>query len=198
MKNLKVFATGLFIVLTAVEPIWAQGSQEAGTSRASLEGERELGVRDLGLKLNPQLGVGSFEYSGAQGGSNQKMSGGLTIEAGSTPLRKMETGLLVLQTNGSSMLTIPMLAKIRLVTMKAQSWYAKFGFMPAFELGDKKETNNIDVLGSLGIGGRLAFTRKADLIIDATYNRGTIDALRANGSNFNQGFLVLAGMSFSI
>lgn len=164
-----------------------------------MEEVREPRLSDLGMKLNPQLGVSSFEYSGKNAGeAKQKLSGGVTVEFGASQ-RKLETGLVVLQTQGSTLLTLPMMAKLRVLSMRAQSWYGKFGFMPAFEISSsRKDTNNIDVLGSIGAGGRLMFNQKSDFIIEATYNRGLMDGLRGGGENYNQGFLVMAGMSFNI
>jgi len=200
MKKIVFPTLGLLMLLTAVQPILAQ-STDAGSITTSVEEERSPRLSDLGMKLNPQLGVSSFEYSGKNttGGSEQKLSGGLTVEFGGSP-RKMETGLVILQTQSSTMLTLPMMAKLRVLSMRAQSWYGKFGFMPAFELSSSRnrETNNIDVLGSIGAGGRLMFNKKSDFIIEATYNRGLMDALRTSGQNYNQGVLVMAGMSFSI
>jgi hypothetical protein len=198
MKKLVIWTLALAMLLTVVQPVLAQ-SADVGNSSSSIDELREPRLSDLGMRLNPQLGVSGFEYSGKNGGeSKQKLSGGVTVEFGGAP-RKMETGLLVLQTQGSTRLTLPMMAKLRVLQMRAQNWYGKFGFMPAFELSSsRKDTNNIDVIGSIGAGGRLMFTKKTDLIIEGTYNRGLLDGLRGAGENFNQGFLVMAGMSFNI
>lgn len=194
MKKLIISMTALAMLLTLVEPVLAQG-----TSSTSIDELREPRLSDLGMKLNPQAGVSSFEYSGKNAGqSKEKLSGGLTVEFGGAP-RKLETGLVVLQTQGSTLLTLPMMAKLRVLSMRAQSWYGKFGFMPAFEVSSSRnDTNKIDVLGSVGAGGRLMFTKSSDFIIEATYNRGLMDGLRGSGENYNQGFLVMAGMSFNI
>jgi hypothetical protein len=194
MKKLIILMAGVAMLLTVVEPVWAQG-----TSSTSIDELREPRLSDLGMKLNPQLGVSSFEYSGKNAGqAKEKLSGGLTVEFGGAP-RKLETGLVVLQTQGSAMLSLPMMAKLRVLSMRAQSWYGKFGFLPAFEISSSRnDTNKIDVLGSVGAGGRLMFTKSSDFIIEATYNRGLMDGLRGSGENYNQGFLVMAGMSFNI
>lgn len=199
MKLLKFTAATVLMLLTVVQPVWAQSS-EASTISAPLEEESSPRLRDLGVAINPQLGVSNFEYSDTRSDSKTKLSGGLTFEFGGSQ-RKMETGLLAVQNEFSTLLTIPMMAKLRLISMKAQSWYAKFGFMPAFELAStrNRQTNDIDVLGAIGLGGRLAAAKNADFIIEATYNRGLMDSLRSNnGENYNQGVLVMAGMSFSI
>lgn len=198
MKSLIFSALGVLTVLTVATPVLAQ-TTASGTTSTKIEDEGPQRLSDLGMALNPQIGVSSFDYSeGVKEEANSKLSGGLTVEFGRGML-KMETGALVLQTAETTYLTIPMNAKIRFAQMTSQQWYGKFGFMPAFEIGTDKDTNNIDVIGSLGIGGRLEFTKKADFLIEATYNRGLIDAISsARGENLNQGFLVLAGMSFSI
>jgi hypothetical protein len=184
--------------LTVATPVLAQDSK-AGTSTVKIEEEGPQRLSDLGMAVNPQLGVSSFDYSeGVKEDANSKLSGGVTVEFGKG-MRKMETGALVIQTAKTSYLAIPMAAKIRFAELRAQQWYGKFGFMPAFELRDDKDTNNVDVIGTIGVGGRLEFTKKSDFIIEATFNRGLMDAVRsAQGENLNQGFLVLAGMSFAI
>ena len=127
----------------------------------------------------------------------------------------METGLLLVQTGGkatlsngttqdvqSTFLTIPMMAKIRIMQMHAQSWYLKGGVMTAFEVGSNNNgaTNNLDVLASLGLGGRFLFTKNADFIVEATFNRGLLQALRtgSGATDYNQGALILAGVSFRL
>src|SRR5690606_27394651 len=116
------------------------------------------------------------------------------------------TGLLFLQSGSmaklpktteetaleSTYLAIPMAAKIRLLSMKAQAWYLKFGFMSAFELSSNHNsaTNDMDVIGVLGLSGRLAAPGKSNLVVEATYNRGLIDSLRGDGRNYHQGFLI--------
>jgi hypothetical protein len=199
MKALNFLGLIVFMISTGVEPVLASQADEAGTSRASVEDVREVRLSDLGMKLNPQLGVSSFEYSGsAKTSTKQKLSGGATVEFGGD-VRKLETGLLVVQGADSSYMTLPMMAKLRVMNMKAQNWYGKFGFAPAFEMSNNKRTNNIDILGTIGAGGRLYINKKTDFIIEATFNRGLIEAVRsASDNNYNQGFLVLAGVSLAI
>jgi hypothetical protein len=205
MKARIVAALGLLISLTAVSPAWAQ---EMSTLSTSGEDSTPLRLSDYPMQLNTELGYSAFEYVGNQSGKSvSKLSGGLTVDFGSGP-RLLETGLMVLETGRqvlgeqvtSTYLALPMAAKLRLLNHPAQSWYAKFGFTSAFELGSNRNdlTNDLDVLLVAGLTAKLRFTREADLILDATYNRGTLDALRADGRTFNQGFLFLAGLSFKI
>jgi hypothetical protein len=211
MKSLAILVISLFTLLTVVEPAGAEPG-DAATLRVHSESEGPERLSDLPMRLNPQIGVSSFEYSG-RGGSKAQLSGGATVEFG-RPSRKLETGVILMRTGAearfkgendptlvtSTYLTLPMMAKLRLVSMRAQSWYFKAGAMPAFEVGGNRDaaTNNLDVLASIGLSGRLAFTRKADFVIEASYNRGLIDALHTAGDNYNQGVLVLAGLSFRI
>lgn len=196
MKTLNLLGLIVFTISTGVQPVLAQ---EAATTRATVEEERDLRLSDLNMKVNPQLGVSSFEYSGsAKTTAKQKLSGGATVEFGGD-VRKMETGLMVIQGAQSSYLTIPMMAKLRVMKMRAQNWYGKFGFAPAFQTSKNKSTNPVDVLGTIGAGGRLYMTKKTDFIVEATFNRGLMDAVRSTSdNNYNQGFLVLAGVSISI
>lgn len=211
MKRLIVLTSSLFTLWTAAQPIWAEDTSTVRTTGPEEVAEPRLS--DLGMHLNPQIGLSNFEYSGNRGGGQQKLSGGATVEFGEGA-RKLETGLLLMQTSanavlndgstariGATYLTLPMMAKLRLISMKSQSWYAKVGFTTAFALSNSNAatTNSIDVLGGLGIGGRFVFTKQADFIIEATYNRGFMDAVSTSaGTNYNQGFLILAGVSFRI
>lgn len=208
MKKHIILGLLVFIFWTGVEPATAL-SDESSTSTAKIEGEGLDRLSDLPMRLNPQLGLSSFEKSGAGGNNGQEQfMGGLTVEFGES-VRKLETGLLLMPVNAkingqdvnSTYLAIPMLAKLRLANYGAQSWYAKFGFLTAFETSSNRdsETNNIDVLASVGAGGRLVMTKRSDFIIEATYNRGMLDSLRSGSSTtYNQGFLVMAGMSIGL
>jgi hypothetical protein len=94
-----------------------------------------------------------------------------------------------------------MLAKLRLMGERVQSWFFKIGTTPVFSVGHTGDvaTNKVDILGTVGIGGRFAFTRKSDFILEATYNRGLMEAMTVSQkASFNQGFLIMAGLSFNI
>lgn len=194
-----ISAFTLISILTAAQPILAL----EGTTSAKIEDVSPEKLRDFNPRVNPQIGLSSFEHSHTAG-SRHGAAFGATIELGQMEMRKLETGLMFIQTGSeiasANYLTIPMMAKLRVLALKAQSWYAKFGFAPAFELSstNKHATNNIDVLMSAGIGGRLAFTKDMDFIVEATFNRGLMDNLRGGGSNYNQGVLVLGGVSLRI
>lgn len=214
MKLAAIMSLALLTSLTL--PSWA------ATSEASLnEGRSAISVEDVTpasattkFRIVPQIGLASMGYSGKSGGeSNERLAAGVTTELGSTKARLLETGLILMPTSAhavlkdgqtetvnSTYLTIPMMAKIRFVELKSQSWYAKVGFSTAIEVGSNhdKDTNNFDVLGGLGIGGRFAFNRRADFLVEATYNRGLIDVLHTGGSSTNEGFLVTTGLSFNL
>lgn len=191
---------GLAVIsfLTAGQPILA----EEGVSRLKSEDMAPESLREMGLRLNPQLGVSSFEHS-KQIGTTTSAAFGVTAELGRES-RKLETGLMVVDMGSSRAtsryLTIPMMAKIEIFKMRAQNWYAKAGFNTAYEISSTKDsaTNNLDILAGLGLAGRLAFNQKADLVIEATYNRGLLDNLRSGGPSYNQGILVLTGLSFRL
>lgn len=212
MKKLMFLSTAVFIFWTGVSPVLAQEIDDDAASTTSLTLEEDdvpTRLSDLPMRLNPQAGVSSFEYSGANGDSgSNKFSGGLTVEFGGAA-RKMETGLLVMPISSrlagvdinSTYLAIPMMAKLRVLAGKSQSWYAKVGALTAFETSSNRgdKTNNIDVLAAIGAGGRMAMSKKIDFLVEATFNRGLIDAISgAAGKNYNQGLLVMAGMSFGL
>ncbi len=212
-SSARLAAAVLLILSTVAKPIWAQ--DDTATSRVAVEDDGgPARLSDLGTHINPQLGVSSFEYSGVRGGSKQKLSGGATVEFGEG-MRRLETGLLFVQSGGraeledgskvvvsSSYIALPMLAKIRVAQLKSQSWFLKTGFLTAFEASSSNNslTNNIDVLGSLGASGRFVFTKQSDFIVEATYNRGFMEAVRSSSSrsDYNQGILVMAGVSFKL
>jgi hypothetical protein len=213
MKSLLIGSLAMFSVLTAVEPIWA-ADDSASTVKANVSDEAPpLRLSDLDMHLNPQFGVSSFEYSGNAGGGHQKFTGGATVEFGGAA-RKFETGVLLMQTGADATLkdgsveqvnmtylTLPMMAKVRIFQMASQSWYAKFGALTALQVGssDRSVTNGADVLAAAGLGGRFTFTKKADFIVEATYNRGLLESIHTpTTTSYNQGFVVMAGLSFSI
>lgn len=210
MKSLFFAGSVMITLLTVVNPAWAQESEV----RTSLLGEKApTKFKDLDMHLNPQIGVSSFEYSKNTGGGGQHLSGGTTAEFGG-PARKLETGLLFLRTgadavlsNGTtahlttSYLALPMMAKLRILSMRSQSWYAKFGFTTALRMtrDNQNATNAADVLAGAGLAGRFPLSQKMDFVVDATYNRGLLEAVRTSaGANYNQGFVVLAGVSIRI
>lgn len=200
MKKHILHAASLTIFWTAAAPVWAQSSASLGTSSTAIESVVPERLSDYGMRLNTQLGSSSFETTGANKKSGSGLSGGLTVEFGKS-VRKFETGLIYMEMARSGFLTVPMNAKIRLVSMRAQSWYLKAGFAPAFETANRQaQASNLDVLAGLGIGGRAMINEKTDLILDATYHRGLLNAdvnSPAYGV-FNQGLLLLAGLSVRI
>ncbi len=202
MKKHILYAVSVISVLTAGLPIWAQSSTTAsgGSLNMTIEGAAPERLSDYGLSINPQIGSSSFEYTGKNKNASSGLSGGVTVEFGQA-VRKFETGLVFIEMAKSGYITIPMMAKIRLVSMRAQSYYAKFGFAAAFEaVGRQSEASNSDVLAGLGIGGRAAITDKIDLLIEGTYHRGMLNAYtNANPDNIhNQGFLILTGLSLAL
>jgi hypothetical protein len=210
------------MVLTAAQTAHAGEASTAGSSNAQMQNVAPENVEpdtvpfrlsQLPMRLNPQIGVSNFEYS-AEGASKPKLAGGATVEFGAGTYHA-ETGLLVIQRASqasikgqpsatliqSNLLAIPLMAKIQVYSSPVQSWSLKLGAIQTYELSSNKAeaTNKIDVLGSVGFSGRLAFTRRADFIVDASYNRGFIPALRAaHEDTYNEGVLVLAGVSFRL
>ena len=191
MKKLIVSAVVLFNISTAVSPVWADA--EGSTLKTEIEAAGPESLSEMGLRVNPQVGLSSFEYSTSSAGSSeQKFSGGATIELGGSA-RKLETGLLVSPIVDKSFVLIPMIAKLRVVSMRAQSWYAKVGALAGFAEG------SVDAFATLGLGGRVAFNRRTDLIIEGTFNRGFAGASVGQDADARrQGFLILTGLSFAL
>lgn len=201
---------GLFMILTVSQMALAQS--DLSTSRLESDSPT-LHLSDLPMRLNTQLGVSSFDYSN-QGSAQPKLASGVTVEFGSGRYRA-ETGVLFIPRSSSAVfkgqsdasliqsnaLAIPILAKARVYYSPVQSWSLKFGAIQTYEVSSNRPsvTNKIDVMASLGVSGRLQFTRQADFLVDASYNRGFVPALRSNfESAYNEGFLFLAGLSFKL
>ena len=173
--------------------------------------ETPLRLSDLPMRLNAEFGVSSFQYSG-QGGGRPEPTGGVSIEFGG-PVYRVELGGLYLKTSSTavwstqpestrintSWLALPIFVKFRLFSSTGQDWSLKAGFLQGFVLASNKgeATNRTDVLGAFGISGRLAFLLNVDLLVEASYNRGLLPALRSvTADSFNEGTLVLLGLSF--
>lgn len=212
MKNLFFLFSAVITLSTAVNPAWAQESSEVRIANPAEESGPST-FTDLNATVNPQLGMSSFEYSKKTGSGGQGMAGGATVELGSAS-RKLETGVLILQTGGdvtlnngqdvrlkNTYLALPMMAKLRIMSMRSQSWFVKFGMTTALRIkkDDQNLSNAADVLAGLGLAGRFPLAQKSDFIIEATYNRGLLEAVRTKAeASFNQGFIVLAGVSIKI
>ncbi len=193
MKQMLIAAGLVITLLTTGQPVSAQ----EGQSTIKMDDVGEGQFTEYDLNLNPQLGYSSFEYSRRKPQTGQGLTGGLTVELGQS-LRKLETGLIVMEMAESRYLSIPMMAKLRVHAMRTQSWYAKVGFISAFEVaGGTESSTKFDILGALGVGGRVVVDRSKDFIIEATYNRGLLPSGTDTGV-YNQGFLILAGLSFRI
>jgi hypothetical protein len=201
MKRQMISAFALFSFLTAGGPLWAQG--ESRLDRAS--GAEALPMTTMGLRVNSLIGASTTE-------GKSSLSGGTTVELGELPTRKFETGLIALQTGASArpagaatdqnfsatFLAVPLLAKFRLLDMHAQSWFLKAGAMPAAKVSQDDQMKDFNVLASVGLSGKLVFTRRADFVVEASYNRGLMDSLRAPGTSYSEGVTVLAGLSFRL
>lgn len=185
---------------------------DEGSSRSKISEMQESSPGEYQIHLVPQVGMSSMSYSGQDlGKSGQAFSGGLTTEIGQTKARLLETGLIFLggsstvSVNGNEQqintthIAIPLMAKIRFISTKSQAWYAKLGALTAFETAtsDANLTRSFDVLISGGVGARVPITRKADLLLEGTYNRGTFNALR-NGYSVFEGIVAFTGVSVEI
>lgn len=194
MKLLTILLSPVFILLTFVEPIWADELWDQTDEPAAAD-----------LHLNPRLnllaGVGDV---GAEGHSrSERWGGGATLELGQD-WRRLETGALLIPTGGearSRSFALPMWAKFRVIHTESTSWFVKAGGMSAFEMTSARDqdTRNVDVLASGGVGGRVRLGQTADLIIDVTYNRGLLDHSRAaKGIDHQSGALIFTGLSFPL
>lgn len=182
-----------------------------GVSEMRLESERDDAFSDIKARIVPQLGMSSMGYTGKLSGSEgQGFSGGVTTELGSTKARLLETGLLFMQNRSTarsagvdqsvrtSEIAIPMMGKIRFIDLKSQAWYFKLGALTTFETStNATNTSAMDVLASLGVGARVPVNRKMDFLVEATYNRGVLNAFFQDNSA-QEGLLVFTGLSIAL
>lgn len=193
--------------------------QAVETESASVGSETRMEISDVRADLpkamiNLQLGASAFDYTGDASGSrnDQGMAGALTVELGEIN-RFMETGFMVYQSRAearslttnqteeinNTYLAIPLMAKI-FPQGGSRGFYIKGGMLTSFLLSSSKDADvrNIDLVGSLGAGGKLKMNEKSDFLIEATYNRGFLDQLRTRGDTYQQGFVLMGGVAFQI
>lgn len=195
------------------ESSMSSADSSSGVSEMQIDHQPEDSFTDLKVRLVPEVGMASMGYTGKLAGSEgQSFSGGLTTELGSTKARMLETGLLFLQNKSSvhndntnsnqtistSELALPMMGKLRFINLKSQSWYFKVGALTTFETSSNATNkSSMDVLASLGVGARVPVDRKLDFLVEATYNRGILNAFFQDNSA-QEGLLVFSGLSIAL
>lgn len=196
------------------------GSQaHAQSESTSLESETRMEMSDVSpqitsLGINLQIGLSSFDYAGDDKGSRseQGLASALTVEFGDMG-RFVETGVTFYQSRSAGLnrststieeinnshLGIPLFAKFYTSGGK-DGLFIKTGMMTSFLLDSSKdeEVRNLDLVGLIGVGGKMKMSNKADFIIEGSYNRGFLDQLRSRGDTYQQGFVVTGGMAFQI
>jgi hypothetical protein len=203
------FAIFLTLSLLAAPAAFAQ----EGVSDLKLEKQSEDVYSEYKVRLVPEIGMSSMGYTGKMAGDNgQGLSAGLTTEIGETKARLLEAGVLLVNTTSTaaigphgtnetistSQLGIPLMAKLRFIDTKSQSWYFKVGAITTFQTNSNQaNTNSFDVLGALGLGARVPLDRKMDILIEATYNRGIMNAF-LDESGVQEGVLVFTGISIAL
>jgi hypothetical protein len=208
MKNAIFLTLGLTLLSM---PFFVQAQE--GVSEVKIESAHDESSGDYKVRLVPEFGMSSMGYTGKMAGDNgQGFSGGLTTEIGTTKARLLETGVLFVQskstanigpggtseTISTSQLGIPLMAKLRFIDMKSQSWYAKLGAITTFQTSSNRDnTNTMDVLGSVGVGARVPLDRKMDIIVEASYARGLLNAFLTE-SSVQEGVLVFTGVSIAL
>lgn len=192
---------------------------KAQTESTSIGNESRMDISDMkpqvsSIDINVQLGMSSFDYAGDDKGSrnDQGMAGALTVELGDLN-RFVETGVMIYQSRSegrnrnttniegidNTHLGIPLYAKFY-TSGGSDGLFLKAGMMTSFLMNSSKsdEVRNLDLVGTLGVGGKMKMNRTADFIIEGTYNRGFLDQLRSSGDTYQQGFVVTGGLAFRI
>lgn len=211
MKSLKTINTTLAVLVLSAFSISTSAKNATGdtasTSALKVEDiKQESG--ETHFSINTQFGMAAFEKDGAasQNNSEGAFVGGLTFDIGEKS-RVLETGLTYFQANTSSRslnirtsyLAIPLNAKFY-IAGEQQGLYIKTGMLTSFLVGtnNSEQTRNFDLIGNIGLGGKLNVSKNMNFIIEGTYNRGFIDSLKADGNSYNQGLLITAGVAFDI
>ncbi|MCB0407089.1 MAG: outer membrane beta-barrel protein [Bdellovibrionales bacterium] len=190
---------------------FANATEQTTSSESSLKLEMESlkeETKNPSVDMNVQLGLAAFEKTGdqSQNSSKQNVSAGLTFDIGDSN-RVVETGLAYFQTStekqnkeiNSGYVAIPLNAKF--YTKDAQEGlYIKAGMLTSFLVttSDSKQTRNLDLIGNIGLGSKIKMSSSYDFIIEGTYNRGFMDTLKSSGDTYNQGLMILGGISFGI
>lgn len=150
--------------------------------------------------FQPGLTIGALVDVGDMATKNRVLATGIMLYQAGAELDVTNNGLKKTATVDAIYMTIPMLAKTRVVSGK--EIYFKGGFNNSILLTESVEgvsDNNIDsrgfdVLGSLGVSGKFDYRGKKDLSVEASYNHSVFDARQRFTSTQSQGFFVTLGM----
>lgn len=211
MKIKSAIHTALILLPTLLSPL-AFGNAvdtEAATETKTQIENLMIETTEPSVAINALFGVGAFEKTGAasQDSGDQAVAGGITFDIGDKA-RVIETGLSYFQVNtessnssiNSSYIAIPLNAKFYTSGEQASGLYVKGGLLTSFliETNNANATRNLDMIGNIGVGGKIKMDKNYDMIIEGTYNRGFMDTLKAEGSTYNQGLLIIGGIAFQI
>jgi hypothetical protein len=211
MKYVIFLTLSLFLFSAHAQSASSASASAEGVSETKLDQEPDMDFSNLKARIVPQIGMSSMGYTGSLSGTDgQGFSGGVTTELGETKARLLETGVLFLQntstahidnsnqTINTSEIALPLMGKLRFINLKSQQWYFKVGALTTFQTGTPAEhTSSMDVLASLGVGARVPVNRNMDFIIEATYNRGVLNAFFQDNSS-QEGVLVFSGLSIGL
>ena len=171
-------------------------------------------------RVIPQVGVTINDASGKTTGTRTGFAiGALADLLGNTNL-VFETGLMYRQQGTTDLgktfalnyLSVPLSAKYYLYGQQANTPYFKAGLVPAFavsksisfEDGSSRDAGNdfntFDLAGQLAVGGKIAVSKTASLILEANYLKGFTNVVNTPGSDSstNISFGLMSGVAVEL
>lgn len=119
----------------------------------------------------------------------------LTAEIGDQS-HKLETGVSFLRLQ-ENLLTLPMLAKFELKNLRSLRPSIKAGMAAGYAVGsDSKNRTPYDVLAEFGVGLEGRMDEKSNWFVEVMSFRGLLDAQAGKGSDYRNGILLNAGLTF--
>ena len=200
MKVYKFLLAFVMVVSTASQA-YAQSSQiETPKNEASQISIKNTEKADeASLEFPPTNIKGGAGYVSFDNSNASKWDNGfglsLTAEMGKES-RKLETGINFLRSN-ENFLTLPMLAKFELKNFNGLRPNIKAGMAAGYVVGgDSKNRTPYDVLAEFGVGLEGRMDQKSNWFVDVMAFRGMLDAKAGKGSDYRQGILLNAGLTF--
>ncbi len=195
------FLLAFVMVVSTTSKVFAQSSQietpKNEASQISIKNTEKS--EEAVMELPPTRVKGGAGYASFDNSNASKWDSGyglsLTAELGAES-HKLETGIGFLRSN-ENLLTLPVLAKFELKNFKGLTPSIKAGMAAGYAVGgDSKNRTPYDVLAEFGVGIEGRMDQKTNWFVDVMAFRGLLDAQAGKGSDYRQGILLNAGLTF--
>lgn len=190
------------MVAGAASQAYAQSSQietpKNEASQISIKNTEK--TEDQDLEFPPTHIKGGAGYASFDNSNASKWDNGfglsLTAEMGKEG-RKLETGINFLRSANENLLALPVLAKFELKNFNGLRPSIKAGMAAGYAIGsNSKNRTPYDVLAEFGVGLEGRVDHKSNWFVDVMAFRGLLDAQSGKGSDYRQGILLNAGLTF--